>query len=41
MNPECIMCVDWLLASAEYEEFVNMMLDFKDTLNWTDDVDDD
>lgn len=24
-----LMCLDWLLASTEYTEFVCMMLDFK------------
>lgn len=29
MDPECLMCLDWILASTEYNEFVCMMLEFK------------
>ena len=30
------MCLDWLLASTEYTEFVYMMLDFKQAQDWQD-----
>ena len=30
IDPDCLMCIDWLIASVEYEEFVCMMLDFKE-----------
>jgi hypothetical protein len=28
------MCLDWILASTEYIEFVYMMLDFKNIQDW-------
>jgi hypothetical protein len=28
------MCLDWILASTEYTEFVYMMLDFKGAQDW-------
>ena len=30
------MCLDWILASTEYIEFVTMMLEFKGMQNWDD-----
>jgi hypothetical protein len=30
-DPNSLMCLDWLLASTEYVEFVCMMLEFKVT----------
>jgi hypothetical protein len=29
MDSESLMCLDWILASTEYIEFVQMMLEFK------------
>ena len=29
MDSESLMCLDWILASTEYLEFVTMMLEFK------------
>ena len=29
MDSECLMCLDWILASTEYTEFVMMMLEFR------------
>jgi len=31
MDSQSLMCLDWILASTEYIEFVYMMLDFKVT----------
>ena len=28
------MCLDWILASTEYIEFVYMMLEFKGVQDW-------
>ena len=28
------MCLDWILASSEYIDFVMMMLEFKDAQDW-------
>jgi len=32
MDSQSLMCLDWILASTEYIEFVNMMLEFKVSL---------
>ena len=29
MDSQSLMCLDWILASTEYIEFVTMMLEFK------------
>lgn len=29
MDSSMLMCLDWILASSEYTEFVSMMLEFK------------
>jgi len=29
MDSQSLMCLDWILASTEYIEFVQMMLEFK------------
>ena len=34
MDQYSLMCLDWILASTEYIEFVTMMLEFKDMQNW-------
>lgn len=34
MDSASLMCLDWILASTEYIEFVYMMLDFKQANNW-------
>jgi hypothetical protein len=30
------MCLDWILASTEYTEFVYMMLEFRQAQDWQD-----
>ena len=34
MDQQSLMCLDWILASTEYIEFVYMMLEFKDVQDW-------
>lgn len=34
MDQQSLMCLDWILASTEYIEFVTMMLEFKGMQNW-------
>lgn len=34
MDSQSLMCLDWILASTEYIEFVYMMLDFKNIQDW-------
>ncbi len=29
-----MMCLDWILASTEYQEFVYLMLEFKGAQDW-------
>lgn len=35
IDPNLLMCMDYLLAGIEYEEFLNMMLDFKEAMGWS------
>lgn len=37
VDPNVLMCMDYLLAGVEYQEFLNMMLDFKEAMGWCDD----
>lgn len=37
MDSQSLMCLDWILASTEYIEFVTMMLEFKGAQDWADD----
>lgn len=37
IEPNLLMCMDYLLAGVEYQEFLNMMLDFKEAMGWCDD----
>jgi hypothetical protein len=34
MDSYSLMCLDWILASTEYIEFVYMMLEFKGAQDW-------
>jgi hypothetical protein len=34
MDSQSLMCLDWILASTEYIEFVYMMLEFKQAQDW-------
>jgi len=34
MDSQSLMCLDWILASTEYIEFVYMMLEFKNIQDW-------
>ena len=34
MDQYSLMCLDWILASTEYMEFVQMMLEFKNMQDW-------
>jgi hypothetical protein len=34
MDSQSLMCLDWILASTEYIEFVYMMLEFKGVQDW-------
>ena len=34
MDQQSLMCLDWILASTEYIEFVYMMLEFKGAQDW-------
>ena len=34
VDPDVLMCMDYLLAGVEYQEFLNMMLDFKAVNFW-------
>jgi hypothetical protein len=34
MDMQSLMCLDWILASTEYVEFVNMMMEFKGIQDW-------
>ena len=36
IQPECLMCLDWLFAAADYESFIGMMLDFRAMNEWQD-----
>ena len=33
-DPETLSCTDFLLASQDYQEFVTMMVDFKENKQW-------
>eukprot|EP00742_Colponemidia_sp_Colp-10_P002907 GILJ01003104.1.p1 GENE.GILJ01003104.1~~GILJ01003104.1.p1 ORF type:complete len:166 (-),score=24.01 GILJ01003104.1:324-773(-) len=39
-DPGSVTCVDYLLAVTEYEQFHQLMLDFKNLRNWEFDADD-
>ena len=34
MDAQCLSCIDYLVASSEYTEFIQMMLQYKHARNW-------
>lgn len=34
LDPNVLMCIDYLLSAIDYQEFLYMMLDFKAANGW-------
>ena len=33
-DPGLLSCIDYLMAAADYQDFINLMLDFRDGFDW-------
>lgn len=33
-DPGLLSCIDYLMAAADYQDFINLMLDFRDSFDW-------
>lgn len=33
-DPGLLSCIDYLMASADYQEFISLMLDFREGFEW-------
>ena len=34
IDPSCLISLDFILVHADYEQFVGMMIDFKNAFKW-------
>lgn len=37
VDPDVLSCLDYLMAASDYQEFIGLMLDFKEATQWQND----
>ena len=37
IDPNCLFCLNYLVAQMDYMHFIGMMLEFNQALNWNED----